>query len=111
MILQPIVENSIIHGIENGLGAGTIHLDIHLDSTLTIRIIDNGKGMDSNEIEQVKLQFAGQQAYKQDAGGIGLINVLQRLRLKYGDSFAWQISSKPYEKTEIAFIIPIQEEP
>ncbi|MCR8632284.1 sensor histidine kinase [Paenibacillus radicis (ex Xue et al. 2023)] len=110
MILQPLVENSIIHGIENGLGAGTVHLDIHLDRTLTIRIIDNGKGMDYNEIEQVKLRFAEPQAYKQDAGGIGLINVLQRLRLKYGDSFTWQISSKPYEKTEIAFIIPIQEE-
>ncbi|TBL75789.1 histidine kinase [Paenibacillus thalictri] len=111
MILQPVVENSIIHGIESGLGAGEIDLTITVDDQfLTIRMMDNGKGMDFSEIEQVKLQFEEPHAYKKDGGGIGLINVLQRLRLKYGDSFEWHIDSKPYEKTEITFIIPVREE-
>jgi two-component system sensor histidine kinase YesM len=111
MILQPLVENSIIHGIENGTGMGAIHLGMMLDSAmLTISITDNGKGMDYNEIEQVKLQFNEPNIYKREEGGIGLINVLQRLRLKYGDQFTWHITSTPYDKTEISLIIPIEEE-
>lgn len=111
MILQPLVENSIIHGIESGTGMGTIHLDMVLDAGwLTIHITDNGKGMDYNEIEQVQLRFHEPNVYKREEGGIGLINVLQRLRLKYGDQFKWHITSTPYDKTEISLIIPIQED-
>ncbi|TDF92543.1 sensor histidine kinase [Paenibacillus piri] len=111
MILQPLVENSIIHGIESGTGTGAIYLDIaKVQDTLHLCISDNGKGMDYNEIEQVSLRFNEPNIHRQDEGGIGLINVLQRLRLKYGDRFSWEISSTPYEKTAIRFIIPIREE-
>ncbi|MFE5323220.1 sensor histidine kinase [Paenibacillus sp. NPDC056579] len=109
MILQPLVENSIVHGIESGTGQGAIRLEITMDDALILRIIDNGRGMDQTAIEQLKQRFAKQRLLQPEEDGIGLINVLQRLRITYGDGFAWTMESKPYEKTEIVLIIPIQE--
>ncbi|TVX96688.1 sensor histidine kinase [Cohnella terricola] len=109
MILQPLVENSIIHGIENGIGAGFIHVDIALNSGLTIRIVDNGKGLEDGTIELLKKRYAIHHVQDWEGGGIGLMNVLQRLWIRYGDSFEWQISSVPYDKTEITLTIPLEE--
>ncbi|WP_239614683.1 sensor histidine kinase [Cohnella mopanensis] len=109
MILQPLVENCIIHGIENGTGAGFIHVEITLNSGLMIRIVDNGKGLEQNTIELLKKRYAIHHVQDWEGGGIGLMNVLQRLWIRYGDSFEWNLSSAAYEKTEIQLIIPLEE--
>ncbi|BCG57892.1 sensor histidine kinase [Paenibacillus sp. URB8-2] len=110
MILQPIVENSIIHGIENGTGKGRIEVDIKRDSRLVISISDNGKGMKHEEIEAMKARYAKHKVLEQDEGGIGLMNVLQRLWLQFGDDFHWEMTSLPYEKTQIRLMIHFKEE-
>lgn len=109
MILQPLVENSIIHGIENGMGAGFIHVKITLNSGLMIRIVDNGKGLEQNTIELLRKRYTIHHVQDWEGGGIGLMNVLQRLWIRYGDSFEWKLSSAAYEKTEIQLIIPLEE--
>jgi len=108
MILQPLIENSIIHGIENGNGTGCIQVEVTMGSELTIRIADNGKGMDSSTIGLLTRRYDNH-AQHFDDGGIGFMNVLQRLWIRYGDSFQWQLSSTSYEKTEIILTIPLEE--
>lgn len=106
MILQPLVENSIIHGIERGNGSGTIHIGIELADELIIRVMDNGKGMDTETMERIMKEYEGRQLAAGHEQGIGLINVLGRLRLRYEHGFTWDIHSVPYETTVITLRIP-----
>ncbi|MCC5911395.1 MAG: histidine kinase [Clostridiaceae bacterium] len=73
-IIQPIVENAFIHGIENLERNGEIHLNIHKNGEkIFIEIIDNGVGM-----EEAKIKISSKHA-----SGIGMHNVIERLRLFY----------------------------
>ncbi|MDF2960319.1 MAG: hypothetical protein K0S39_2054 [Paenibacillus sp.] len=110
MILQPLVENSIIHGIEKGIGSGKIGITITAGTALKISIVDNGQGMDRDTVDNLQKRYDKDGLWPYEEGGIGLINVLQRLRIKYGDRFEWTITSIPYEKTEIVLSLPITEE-
>lgn len=108
MILQPLVENSIVHGMEKGTGTGTLHIAIELiPAQLCIRVMDNGKGMDAAVIDRIRLEYAARQLHTGQERGIGLINVLQRLRLQYDPGFTWDIQSVPYEATVITLRIPL----
>ena len=111
MILQPIVENSIVHGIEKGRGSGTISLEIERKDKLIIRVTDNGCGFANETIEEIKQLYA--ETFKsnhESRVGIGLINVLKRLQLYCGNGFEWSIKSVPYVETAVTFIIPIRRE-
>jgi len=109
MVLQPLVENSIVHGLERGQGHIQIVVDITLTSLgLSIEVIDNGKGFTEQQIEQVKAIFIEQQVIATERRGIGLANVLKRMHLYYGNEFSWSIVSKSYERTVVALQLPIQ---
>lgn len=110
MTLQPIVENSIIHGLERG--NGQIHIAVSivlLPHELLLEVSDNGKGFTEQQIEQVKASYI-EQVIETEKRGIGLSNVLKRLVLYYGSTFKWSITSKPYEKTSVALHLPIQQQ-
>ncbi|WP_052487189.1 cache domain-containing sensor histidine kinase [Gordoniibacillus kamchatkensis] len=112
LILQPLVENSIVHGFEKGRGSGPLHIavGIELDRKLSIRVCDNGKGFDAETIGEIGREYANFELQSGNEGGIGLINVLYRLRLYFGGRFKWEIASKPYEETAIALQIDIDAE-
>lgn len=112
LILQPIVENACIHGIgekEEG-GSIVIHAFKEDDENL-IEIVDNGVGMADETIDRIF-----QKAQKDDAlpekpkkghtTGIGIANVIQRLRLFYKQENVVQISSIPGEGTRVIIRIP-----
>ncbi|TVY09685.1 sensor histidine kinase [Paenibacillus cremeus] len=107
LILQPLVENSIIHGLEKGRGSGAIHIGIEIDETLCVRVMDNGKGIDAVTVKRIQQEYAERQFHTGQEGGIGLINVLTRLRLHYNQGFDWDIQSTPYEATVITLRIPV----
>ncbi len=95
MLLQPIIENAIKHGLAPRLEGGEIHLRTrHRDGRLTIEINDNGMGMSPERLREVY------------GGGIGISNVHERLRLLYGDQFDMDIRSQPGEGTQIRIEIP-----
>jgi two-component system, LytTR family, sensor kinase len=95
MLLQPIIENAIKHGLAPRLEGGEIHLRTrHRDGRLTIEISDNGMGMSPERLGEVY------------GGGIGISNVHERLRLLYGDQFDMDIRSQPGEGTQIRIEIP-----
>jgi two-component system, LytTR family, sensor kinase len=95
MLLQPIVENAIKHGLAPRLSGGQIHIRTRRrDGHLAIEIDDNGMGMSPERLREVY------------GGGIGISNVHERLRLLYGDQFDMDIRSQAGEGTQIRIEIP-----
>jgi two-component system LytT family sensor kinase len=95
MLLQPMVENSIKHGLAPKLEGGQIHLRTRqVDGRLLIEISDNGMGIPTERLADVY------------GGGIGISNVHERLRLLYGDQFKMDIRSQEGQGTQIHIEIP-----
>jgi two-component system LytT family sensor kinase len=95
MLLQPMVENSIKHGLAPRLEGGEIHIRTHhRDGRLSIEIDDNGLGISPERLAEVF------------GGGIGISNVHERLRLLYGDQFQMDIRSQEGQGTQIHIEIP-----
>src|SRR6266849_1002385 len=95
MLLQPIVENAIKHGLAAKLDGGeiTIRTSAH-EGRLVIEIEDNGAGIPEDRMAQVF------------GDGIGISNVHERLRVLYGSDFQMSISSRKGEGTRIRIEVP-----
>jgi two-component system LytT family sensor kinase len=95
MLLQPMIENSLKHGLDPRLEGGQIHIRTRRnDGRLYIEIEDNGVGISSERLAEVY------------GGGIGISNVHERLRLLYGDQFKMDIRSEEGQGTQIHIEIP-----
>ena len=96
MLLQPLVENSIKHGLSPKIGEGRITIaSARRDGHVVIDVIDNGVGVSTNR-----------RARGRDDGGIGLRNVNERLRVIYGANYQLQLDSIPGEGTCARITIP-----
>lgn len=103
-LLQPVIENSIIHGLEGKIEKGRLCIEIEfLDEYLCFKISDDGKGMERQQLDILKQQFSEAGVGK----SIGLANVYRRLMLLYGEECRFQIESAPGEGTNISFRIPV----
>jgi two-component system LytT family sensor kinase len=95
MLLQPLVENSIKHGLAPKIGEGRITIrSSRRGGHATIDVIDNGVGVSTEHLNRVK------------TGGIGLRNVNERLRVIYGANYQLQLDSVPGEGTCARIVIP-----
>ena len=95
MLLQPIVENSLKHGLAPKIGGGRIQLrTVQQDGRLRIEIEDNGVGIGEEKMPHVYVE------------GIGLSNVRERLRVLYGGDFHLEIESHTGQGTIIRIDIP-----
>lgn len=104
LILQPIVENAIYHGIENKGTGGKIDIYGYREgSNIIFEVIDNGKGMDSNKVGMLNDYINGLNA---SFTSIGLINVNRRIKLHYGDIYGLEISSTPNIGTKVKVTVP-----
>ena len=104
LVLQPLVENSIIHGIgkrENGQIDVQIY---HRDDKLTYIVEDNGPGIDVAEIEQLMANPLG------SARGYGIRNVNDRISLAFGPEYGLSFSSKPEGGTVVTVTLPFIKE-
>ena len=105
-ILQPIIENSIIHGLEGKENGGEVKVSVkRLDHTIYFCVSDNGLGMDQEELEQLLARCKEEEG---DGQSIGLRNVYRRLHLIYRNDCEFQIESEQNVGTTISFQIPIQ---
>jgi two-component system sensor histidine kinase YesM len=87
LIVQPLLENAVIHGIEP-LGGGEITVTVKRASNdLAIEVADNGTGMDDGDIEEYNKLFTGQESKFGGSTGIGIRNVNERIKLLYGESY------------------------
>jgi len=111
MLLQPLVENSIKHGLAPKLGPGQITIrSVRHEGHAIIDIIDNGVGVSPGHAERVRQAHAerGREAHAERGteGGIGLRNVNERLRVIYGANYQLQLDSVPGEGTCARIVIP-----
>ena len=84
MIIQPIVENAYIHGLEDLERDGEITLNIVADcGKLTIEVRDNGKGMTQNQVDAILKELSQKNSDHHHVTGIGIRNVINRLKIYY----------------------------
>lgn len=104
LIIQPIVENSVIHGIESRSDGGNITVKIDKEQNrLFIIVSDDGDGMSVEELSDLKNSICDDQTER----SIGLKNVYKRIKLAYGDTADLKITSKKGVGTEVTLILPI----
>jgi sensor histidine kinase YesM len=114
MILQPVVENSVNYGIRNIDYDGEIRMTVFLEGeNINITIVDNGSGMEQSTIERImtsKLEDRAslkERTVTKDSNGIGLGNVINRLRLYYDKEEVFKIESKGRNQgTKVTIHIP-----
>jgi two-component system, LytTR family, sensor kinase len=100
MLLQPLVENSIKHGLSSKIDGGSVFIRSHLtDSHVTIEVEDDGIGMASAQLLE-RPAGLGQ-------GGIGMANVAERLKVLYGDTARMTVDSRDGSGTLVRLRLPI----
>lgn len=105
-ILQPIMENAVVHAFGDASSGYFIRIHSSVcDNVLHILVEDNGRGMEKNELHSLQLSLNRDEAPDES---IGLVNVNQRIRLFYGESYGLQISSTPGKGTRIEILLPLR---
>lgn len=104
LIMQPIVENSIIHGLEGKEGTGTIHVSIcSSPGNVIITIRDDGLGMSAENLKELRRKL---NSYSEKGKHIGVSNVHQRVKLRYGDEYGVKIDSVERSFTKVEIWLP-----
>jgi Predicted signal transduction protein with a C-terminal ATPase domain len=110
MVLQPLVENAVFHGLETKVEGGRVNVEIREENKkLVIRVMDDGLGI---PLEQQKILNKAMESYDENGTipdqhqGIGFLNVYRRLHLFYGDNAKLLLESKEMEGTCITLIVP-----
>lgn len=99
IVLQPLVENAIYHGIKESERPGKITITVSKrDTFIDICIADNGVGIKENTTSTKEL------------GGVGIKNIKERLMLFFGEAFSIEIESEPNAYTKVYLHLPLKEE-
>lgn len=111
LIVQPILENAIYHGMAYADGDGEIAVRARRDGEdVVIEVADNGPGMPEETVERLLDQsYAAAPGTK--GSGIGLRNVHQRIRLTFGEEYGLAIHSEPDAGTTVCIRLPVLEGP
>ncbi|RKP54410.1 sensor histidine kinase [Cohnella endophytica] len=111
LILQPIVENAIQHGIEPMVDEGFISIRVNLsdEGKLIFIIKDNGVGMSAHRVESI-MWGAMPTPHSEEGSGLGLRNVHQRITLQYGVEYGLRVESEREEGTIVTLSLPIIKE-
>lgn len=106
LMLQPVVENAIVHGFEElAEELGQIRISVYQeDSFLCLSVWDNGRGM---EREEISLILRGRPRARDDNTSIGLENVQARMRLNFGEAARMEIDSEPRAYTRVTLRLPL----
>jgi sensor histidine kinase YesM len=106
LMIQPLVENSILHGLRHKEGMGYIKVQIFKRRGFVhFRVIDNGAGMDKVELLSLEDSMKKINVYH-----IGLANVSNRLKLHFGEEAGIKIKSKKNMGCVVEFVVPEQKE-
>lgn len=105
LFLQPLVENSLLHGIRGSKQKGYIKVSIQKrGERLRCCVMDTGTGMTREEKAELVNRFSSD-----DAGGIGLANLYRRLVLRYGEESGLRVWTKKGMGTAVSFYIPCEQ--
>lgn len=108
MILQPLIENAIIHGIEPGRQSGRIGIRIWLDvqrDLLYCQVEDDGVGMARDMLPDE----SSHESMRERMSGIGLRHIREKIKLYYGEGYSMQIMTKARQGTTIRLTLPVHQ--
>ena len=113
LIIQPVVENAIFHGLEEKLEGGKVIIEVIVtESNLIITISDNGKGIDSRELKELGARIQSQDMQLDDGGsrqrntGIALPNIHKRIQLLFGEEYGVHVYSTVGQGTDVEITVP-----
>jgi len=103
MLLQPLVENSIRHGLAHKIGGGSVRIESRLEEAeggrkLVLTVADDGVGIEEERLRSILAQ-----------PGIGVSNVNERLQVLFGSNYSLSITSREGEGTRTVIELPVQE--
>lgn len=113
LLLQPLIENAVFHGLEPKIDPGEIKVSIQKQGDERIRVViaDNGVGMEESVLRRLRNSFQANDEKGNRSGlsghGIGLANSYCRLKLFYGDEAAMEITSQSGKGTIVELVFPI----
>ena len=114
LLLQPLVENALYHGIKYKREGGGIRIrGYEKDNNIILEVIDNGVGMDENKLNKIKAVIENTSLENSDiirttGDSFGLYNVAERIRLYYGNEYGLDIDSKENIGTKVTIVLPIE---
>lgn len=104
VIIQPIVENAIYHGIKNMPDTGTIDISVAIEKeNMVITVSDDGVGMKQEIIDRILDPVHNKGVELQ---GVGISNVIERIKLNYGEEYGLQYESELYGGTRVKIVLP-----
>lgn len=107
-ILQPIVENAILHGLRELACSGTLEISIYNEETcMVISVTDDGVGMEKEEVEELSQYINSSDNLKDTGRSIGIRNVNQRIRLSCGEEYGITIQSSPHGGSSFFLKLPL----
>lgn len=113
LLIQPIVENSFIHGLESKVQGGFILITISTEivdakEVVCIEVKDNGNGIAPKKLKEILLKLNRETDLIEDEkSSIGLVNVHQRVKLYYGQAYGLHIQSIEGQETIITIRLPL----
>lgn len=110
LLIQPLVENAVLHGLETKLDGGIVHIRASVSGrNLEIVVQDNGDGMEEEKLWQLRdamAQYDRDETLTGGHPGIGFLNVYRRMRLFYGQDAVFELESRKGEGTRIRMLLP-----
>ncbi|MDI4646510.1 sensor histidine kinase [Cohnella hashimotonis] len=114
LILQPLVENSLFHGLEGKSGRWMIKIHANrtdADDEILIKVMDNGLGMNEEKLASLNATLAGESTSTSESGnlgqGIGLVNIHKRIQIYYGETYGLTIKSWQDRGTVVTIKVPL----
>lgn len=102
LILQPLIENAIQHGLSNSIGQITIRIDAVVEEgIIRLKVEDDGTGMSEEQLSAIRAHLRSPELSK-----IGLYNVNNRIKLHYGEKYGLDIDSQTGKGTTVAIAFP-----
>jgi len=114
LLIQPLIENAVYHGIERSRRKGVIALSaIKMEGYVSVTVTDNGAGMEPEELEELNARLAmDNDTYFKNIGerrrSVGIENVNRRIKLFYGETYGLRIESEVGAYTRVTVTIPCE---
>lgn len=116
LLIQPLIENAVFHGIEKSRSKGVITLNAYRkEDMVMIEVMDNGAGMEKEELESLneRLSMDNDSYFKKLAGkrhkSVGIENVNRRIKLFYGENYGLMLESEQGRQTRVVVTIPAED--
>ncbi len=104
-LLQPFVENAIFHGFQGNEAANLLTLSARVErQDLILTVEDNGVGMSDDQLRHIQAD----RAHREGFNSIGIRNVMERIKLHYGDGYGVVLSSEAMRGTKVVITLPME---